>query len=54
MKIVRPVAKLMGQNEPDYVASDCAIAARHILQGMGETKAQKRHPLNLLRLAYGI
>ena len=54
MKIVRPVAKLMGQNEPDYVASDCAIAARHILQGMGETKAQKRHPLSLLRLAYGI
>ncbi|MGA7949594.1 MAG: heterodisulfide reductase-related iron-sulfur binding cluster [Thiobacillaceae bacterium] len=54
MKIGRPVAKQMGQNQPDYVASDCAIAARHILQGMGETGAQKRHPISLLRLAYGI
>jgi glycerol-3-phosphate dehydrogenase subunit C len=54
MKIVKPVAKLMGQTEPDYVTSDCAIAARHILQGMGKTTAQKRHPISLLRLAYGI
>ncbi|MGO9446510.1 MAG: heterodisulfide reductase-related iron-sulfur binding cluster, partial [Thiobacillaceae bacterium] len=54
MKIVKPVAKSMAQTEPDYVASDCAIAARHILQGMGETKAEKRHPISLLRLAYGI
>jgi Fe-S oxidoreductase len=54
MKIVKPVVKLMTQTEPDYIASDCAIAARHILQGMGETRAQKRHPISLLRLAYGI
>jgi Fe-S oxidoreductase len=54
MKIGRPVAKQMAQNQPDYVASDCAIAARHILQGMGETGAQKRHPISLLRMAYGI
>jgi hypothetical protein len=36
------------------VSSDCPIAARHIRQGMGETSAQKAHPLSLLRRAYGI
>ena len=39
---------------PDYISSDCAIAARHIEQGMGETKAQKQHPLTLMRIAYGL
>ena len=36
MKIGRPVFRAMGENEPDYVSSDCAIAGRHILQGMNE------------------
>jgi Fe-S oxidoreductase len=54
MKIVKPVAKLMNAAAPDYVSSDCAIAARHILQGMGETEAKKAHPLTLLRMAYGL
>jgi hypothetical protein len=38
------------------VSSDCPIAGRHILQGMGEEKkqAEKAHPLTLLRRAYGI
>ena len=54
MKIGRPVFKQMGASEPDYISSDCAIAARHIEQGMGnENKAQKLHPLTLLRKAYG-
>jgi glycerol-3-phosphate dehydrogenase subunit C len=47
-----------GQNEPDYVSSDCAIAGRHILQGMNEAGAagskEKQHPLTLLRIAYGL
>ena len=54
MKIGRPVFRQMGEADPDYVASDCAIAGRHILQGMGDTKAQKQHPISLIRMAYGL
>ncbi|MEO7320903.1 MAG: hypothetical protein ABIW02_04625 [Nitrosospira sp.] len=39
---------------PDYISSDCAIAGGHIQQGMGGTKAQKQHPLTLVRIAYGL
>ncbi|HEY9098510.1 MAG TPA: heterodisulfide reductase-related iron-sulfur binding cluster [Thiobacillus sp.] len=54
MKIGKPVFRQMADPKPDYVSSDCAIAARHILQGMGETTAQKQHPLTLLRIAYDL
>jgi len=54
MKIGRPVFRQMAEPGPDYVSSDCAIAGRHILQGMGEAKAQKQHPLTLVRMAYGL
>lgn len=58
MKIGKPVFKAMAAGEPDYISSDCAIAARHILQGMTEAgnagTAQKAHPLTLIRLAYGV
>ncbi|MGE3162538.1 MAG: heterodisulfide reductase-related iron-sulfur binding cluster [Burkholderiales bacterium] len=56
MKIGRPVFRQMAEAKPDYVSSDCPIAGRHILQGMGEEagKAEKAHPLTLLRKAYGI
>ncbi len=54
MKIGRPVFKQMTASDPDYISSDCAIAARHIEQGIGESKAQKLHPLTLLYMAYGI
>ena len=53
MKIGRPVFKQMAAANPDYISSDCAIAARHIEQGIGESKAKKSHPLTLLRMAYG-
>lgn len=53
MKIGKPVFKQMAASTPDYISSDCAIAARHIQQGMGENNAQKQHPLTLLRIAYG-
>jgi len=54
MKIGRPVFRLMADGEPDWISSDCPIAARHIRQGMGPqaSKAQKAHPLGLLRRAY--
>jgi Fe-S oxidoreductase len=54
MKIGRPVFRQMAEATPDYISSDCAIAARHIEQGMGDTKAQKQHPLTLIRMAYGL
>ncbi|HWI36640.1 MAG TPA: heterodisulfide reductase-related iron-sulfur binding cluster [Burkholderiales bacterium] len=56
MKIGRPVFRQMAAAEADYVSSDCPIAARHIMQGMGDEakSAEKAHPLTLLRRAYGI
>ncbi len=56
MKIGRPVFRMMAEAAPDYVASDCPIAARHIMQGMGEDakQAKKLHPLSLIRKAYGV
>ncbi|WP_293006359.1 heterodisulfide reductase-related iron-sulfur binding cluster [Nitrosomonas sp.] len=54
MKIGRPVFKQMAASDPDYISSDCAIAARHIEQGIGASKAQKLHPLTLLRMAYDV
>jgi glycerol-3-phosphate dehydrogenase subunit C len=56
MKIGRPVFRQMAEPVPDYVSSDCPIAARHIRQGMGDEakSAEKAHPLTLLRKAYGI
>lgn len=54
MKIGRPVFRQMAADDPDYIASDCAIAARHIEQGIGATRAKREHPLSLLRIAYGI
>lgn len=54
MKIGRPVFRLMSEAQPDHVSSDCAIAARHIEQGMAAAPGLKRHPLSLIRLAYGI
>jgi hypothetical protein len=46
----------MAEANSHYVSSDCPIAARHIMQGMGESAAsvEKRHPLSLLRQAYGV
>ena len=58
MKIGKPVFKLMADAKPDYISSDCAIAGRHIQQGMNEkdahNKAEKQHPVTLLRIAYGL
>jgi len=54
MKIGRPVFRQMAEAGPDYISSDCAIAGRHILQGVGETTARKAHPITLIRIAYGL
>ena len=54
MKIGRPVFKQMSASAPDYISSDCAIAGRHIYQGIGKNIGIKEHPLTLLRMAYGL
>jgi Fe-S oxidoreductase len=54
MKIGEPVFKKMAESDPDYISSDCAIAGRHIYQGMGKSVGVKQHPLTLLRIAYGL
>ena len=54
MKIGTPVFRAMAEGDPDYISSDCAMAGRHIEQGMGDTRAERQHPLSLLRIAYGL
>ncbi len=58
LKIGRPVVRQMGEFKPDYFTSDCQMAGHHIEEGLdrGELKgkAQLRHPLTLLRMAYGL
>ncbi|HXX86370.1 MAG TPA: heterodisulfide reductase-related iron-sulfur binding cluster [Casimicrobiaceae bacterium] len=58
MKIGRPVFRQMGQDDPDYISSDCPIAGRAIEQGIGQAqraaRATRAHPLTLLRIAYGL
>ena len=54
MKIGAPVFRQMAGADPDFISSDCPIAASHIQHGMGTTRARKSHPLSLLRIAYGI
>jgi len=58
MKIGRPVFRQMAEHPdgtPDWVASDCQLAAHHIEQGMqGKADDKVAHPLTLLRMAYGL
>ena len=57
MKIGAPVFRQMAEPGPDYVSSDCPIAGRRIVQGIGEAggaHGRKEHPITLLRIAYGL
>ena len=56
MKIGKPVFRQMAEPQPDYISSDCQLGGRHIEQGMGESlgKARLKHPITLLRMAYGL
>jgi Fe-S oxidoreductase len=54
MKIGRPLFRQMAEAAPDYISSDCAIAARGIEQGIGPESPPKLHPISLLRRAYGV
>jgi Fe-S oxidoreductase len=57
MKIGKPVFKAMAKDEPDFIGSDCPMAGHHIAQGMqqaGTPAKAVRHPLSLVRIAYGM
>jgi hypothetical protein len=45
--------KQVKQQQPKYFGSDCPVAGRHIEHNLGSGQ-QHTHPLELLRLAYGI
>ncbi len=51
-KIARPVVNKLKRSGADHFASDCPMAAEQIVQDVEEYEA--RHPMSLLRLAYGI
>jgi glycerol-3-phosphate dehydrogenase subunit C len=53
MKIGGPVFNRVRELEPAHYASDCPIACKHLESGVGNGQASE-HPLQLLRLAYGI
>ncbi len=58
LKIGRPVVRQIADYAPDFFASDCQLAAHHLEEGLGrgelKGKAVLRHPLTLLRMAYGL
>jgi Fe-S oxidoreductase len=53
MKICRPVINRVKKDDADYYTSDCAMAGHHIEAGLADGSKPK-HPISLLRLAYGI
>jgi Fe-S oxidoreductase len=53
VKIARPVVRKVDQQEPDYFASDCPMAATHIAN-LSEKIDKPTHPMTLLRMAYGL
>jgi len=52
-KIARPVINRAKKAEPDYLVSDCPMAATQIANGL-DLKHPETNPLSLLRKAYGI
>ncbi len=53
VKIGRPVARKVDQLKAPHFASDCPMAANHIAH-IAESVGEARHPISLLRQAYGI
>ena len=56
IKIGRPVYRQIAEAKPEYFASDCPMAGHHIEQGLGEDRgsSQRKHPITLMRIAYGL
>jgi glycerol-3-phosphate dehydrogenase subunit C len=58
LKVGRPVARQAAKNDKAFVASECPLAAMHVLQGMegieGAKTPERVHPIELLAKAYGL
>ena len=58
LKIGRPVARQAKESGKPHIASECPLAAVHILQGIeklgGEAPAEAPHPIELFARAYGV
>jgi Fe-S oxidoreductase len=58
LRIGRPVVRQIADFSPDFFTSDCQLAAHHIEEGLGSVeqnrKAELKHPLTLMRMAYGL
>ncbi len=60
LKVGRPVARQALDNGPALVASECPLAAKHVVQGMGVLDAdiakevRAMHPIEIFARAYGI
>jgi Fe-S oxidoreductase len=52
-KIARPVVSRVKRMEPDYLVSDCPMAATQIADNL-DLPNEESSPLTLLRKAYGI
>jgi len=53
VKIARPVVRQVNEKNADHFSSDCPMAATHITN-LSEGAGQAKHPMSLLRQAYGI
>jgi Fe-S oxidoreductase len=53
MKIARPVVRRVADSGADFYSSDCPMAGHQIESGL-EQPREPTHPLQLLRMAYGI
>ncbi|HUZ72862.1 MAG TPA: heterodisulfide reductase-related iron-sulfur binding cluster [Stellaceae bacterium] len=59
LKVGKPVARQAARNAKAFLASECPLAATHIVQGMAAEDATARpaepfHPIELMALAYGL
>ncbi len=52
-KIVRPVVNRVKKMEPDYLVSDCPMAATQVADNLNLPN-EESNPLTLLRIAYGL
>ena len=53
IKIARPVARKVDQQEPDHFMSDCPMAATQVAH-LADNVDKAEHPMTLLRMAYGL
>jgi len=58
LKIGRPVARQAMESAKPHIASECPLAAAHILQGIeklgGAVPESAPHPIELLARSYGV